>query len=253
MEVKEIPVDLIDISSSNTRKELVDGQADSNVADLARSIERQGLLQPISVRMAADGVRYEVVAGQRRLLAVRQLNHRTVAAVIHADLTEEQAVAVSLVENVHRADMNPRDKAAAFGTLLAQLGTVGEVTKATGIGEATIRKYLMLRSLAPELQEKLAAGEVRNTDALASLAKRFQDDPDDQLAVWDRIGGFRQDIQQDVIRKLSPDMANLDELVNQAAEGELGYRIVRNWPRDCPTIPPSLKPRVAALVREASG
>jgi ParB family transcriptional regulator, chromosome partitioning protein len=250
MEVRELLVERIAISEANTRKDLTDGQSDSDIEDLARSIERQGLLQPISVRPAGDG-RFEVVAGQRRLMAFRLLKRETISAVIHTDLSPNDAVAISLVENVHRADMNPRDKAAAFGALLGQLGTVGAVAKSTGVGEATIRKYLLLRSLAPELQQRLAAGEVRNTDALATLARRFQDDPAIQLEVWDRIGGFRQDIQQEVLRKLDPEMTNLEELVSQAAEGELGFHLVRNCPRDCPTLPAALKPQVAQLIRDA--
>ena len=55
MEVTEIPVDLIDISDANTRKDLSDGQVDSTIEDLARSIERQGLLSPISVFATAEG------------------------------------------------------------------------------------------------------------------------------------------------------------------------------------------------------
>jgi ParB family chromosome partitioning protein len=248
MEVKEIPVARIAVSEANTRKDLADGQADSTIEDLAESIHQQGLLQPISVR-PVDSDRYEVIAGQRRLMAVRLLGYTTIPAIVREGMTVEDATAVSLVENVHRADMNPRDKAAAFGRLLAHLGTVGEVARTTGVGEATIRKYLQLRTLAPELQERLAAGDVRNTDALASLSKRFADDPERQLEVWDRIGAFRQDIQQDVIRELQPDLSNLGDLVDRAAEGGLGYHIVRNCPADCPAIPPPLKDHVSALLR----
>lgn len=187
------------------------------------------------------------MAGQRRLLAFQYLGRDTIPAVIHDAMTDESATAVSLVENVHRADMNPRDKAAAFKTLVDRLGSTQAVSRETGVGEGTVRKYIQLLALAPELQERLAAGEAKNTEALASLARRFPD-PERQLAVWERISGFRQDIQQVVIKRLDEDLENLEELVDQATEGELGYHLVRNCPFDCPTIPEPLKRQVAAMV-----
>src|SRR5712692_10028217 len=97
MEVTEIPIDSIDISAANTRKDLSDGQVDSTIEDLARSIGRQGLLSPISVFPTSDG-RYALVAGQRRLLACKHLAHTTIPAVVHDAMTDESATAVSLVE-----------------------------------------------------------------------------------------------------------------------------------------------------------
>jgi ParB family chromosome partitioning protein len=249
MEVTEIPVALIDISDANTRKDLSDGQVDSTIEDLARSIERQGLLSPISVFATADG-RYSLVAGQRRLLASKHLGRTSIPAVVHPPMTDESATAVSLVENVHRADMNPRDKAVALNRLVEHLGSVQAASRETGVGESTIRKYVQLLALAPSLQESLAAGETKNTQALAKLAQTFSD-ADEQESVWERISGFRQDIQLDVIGRVDGDLGNLDELVNQATEGSLGYRIVRNCPYDCPTIPDALKPKVAEMLASA--
>jgi ParB/RepB/Spo0J family partition protein len=249
MEVTEIPVDLIDISDANTRKDLSDGQVDSTIEDLARSIERQGLLSPIFVFATADG-RYSLVAGQRRLLASKQLGKKSIPAVVHPPMTDESATAVSLVENVHRADMNPRDKAVALNHLVEHLGSIQAASRETGVGESTIRKYVQLLALAPSLQESLAAGETKNTQALARLAQTFSD-ADEQESVWERISGFRQDIQLDVIGRVDGDLGNLDELVNQATEGSLGYRIVRNCPHDCPTIPAALKPKVAEMLASA--
>lgn len=68
MDVIEIPIDLVEVSDANTRKNLQDGQVDSTIEDLAQSIERHGLLSPISVFETPDG-RYALVAGQRRFLA----------------------------------------------------------------------------------------------------------------------------------------------------------------------------------------
>ncbi|MEX2421587.1 MAG: ParB/RepB/Spo0J family partition protein [Actinomycetota bacterium] len=246
MEVEPIAVVLVDVSEFNTRKDLADGQYDSTIEDLARSIQQQGLLQPITVYRKSDG-RYALVAGQRRLLAHKFLGTTTIDALVRDEMTEEDATAVSLIENVHRADMNPRDKARALKKLLDQLGNIQSVCRATGVGDGTVRRYLQLLDLAPELQEGLAAGEVKNTEALAKLAKKFPD-TNTQLTVWDKIAGYRQDVQLDVLKQLDSDLSNLEDLRDQAAEGALGIHMIRNCPFDCPTIPGGLKEQVALLL-----
>ena len=67
-------------------------------------------------------------------------------------MSTADATAISLVENVHRADMNPRDKALAFKTLLDNMGDLQSVSRETGVGVQTIRKFIHLLGLATELQ-----------------------------------------------------------------------------------------------------
>jgi len=246
MEIQNIAILDIDISEFNTRKNLQDGQFDSTIDDLANSISRQGLLSPITVYKTPEGA-YLLIAGQRRLLACRQLGWDLIPAIVRDDISDADATAISLVENVHRADMNPRDKAIAFSALLSKLGSFEAVSQETGVGSSTIRKYTRLRDLAPELQDKLAAGEAKNTQALARLAKEFPDH-EKQLEAWERIGGFTQDVQEQIIQHLDPDLDNLGSLVDLAAEGEFGYHVVRNCPFDCPTIPDALKEKVSSMI-----
>lgn len=246
MIVKEIPVNQIDVTEFNVRKNLADGQQDSSIEDLAMSIEKHGLLSPITVFRKSDG-RYGLVAGQRRLLACKQLGMRSISAIERDSLSDADATAISLVENVHRADMNPRDKALAFKALLDKFGDLQSVSRETGVGVTTIRKYIQLLDLAPELQERLAAGEAKNTAALAQLAQQV-DDANKQLEVWNKIGGFTQVVQEKIIKRVDPNLSNLDELVNQATEGVFDVRLVRNCPFDCPTIPDELKQQVARMI-----
>jgi ParB family chromosome partitioning protein len=81
MNVREISLQDVDISEFNTRKNLADGQYDSTIEDLAKSIEKQGLLSPITVFQKPDG-RYALVAGQRRLLACKQLGWSMIPAIV---------------------------------------------------------------------------------------------------------------------------------------------------------------------------
>ena len=96
MEVTEIPINAIDVSEFNVRKNLIDGQFDSSIEDLANSIAKQGLLSPITVFQKTKG-RYGLVAGQRRLMACRHLKWKTISAIVRANMSDADATAVSLV------------------------------------------------------------------------------------------------------------------------------------------------------------
>jgi ParB family chromosome partitioning protein len=244
--VHELPIGLIDISEFNTRKDLTAGEDEGGVSELAASIEKRGLLSPITVFLKADG-RYDLVAGQRRLLACQRLGWSTIAALVRDHMESVDATAVSLVENLQRADMNPRDKARAMKALLSEVGQEKVVSRETGLSSQTVRKYLRLLDLAPELQEQLAAGEARNTQALADLATKFSD-PEDQKLVFGELRGFTQPVQQEMIKHLEPDLSNLVDIVNQAHEGTFGHKLIRNCPFDCPSIPPSIKQEVYRLI-----
>jgi len=247
MEIKEITISDIEVSEFNTRKDLADGQIDSTIEDLARSIEKQGLLSPITVYQNENG-KYALIAGQRRLLACKHLGLLAISAIIRDNMSTADATAISLVENVHRADMNPRDKAIAFKTLLDNLGDLQSVSRETGVGVQTIRKYIQLLGLATELQDQLAAGETKNTQALANLAQRIKE-PEEQVHVWENIEGFNQGVQQEIIKRLEPDLSNLKDLKDKATEGSFGYKIVHNCPYDCSTIPDALKEQVAEMIK----
>ncbi len=174
MIVTDIAIDDIDVSHENVRKDLADGEIDGGIVELANAIRRQGLLSPITVYAKADG-RYALVVGQRRFLAAKQLRWKSIPAIVRDRMASGDAIAVSLVENVHRADMNPRDKAVAFQALLDRLGSLQAVHAETGVGIPTIKKYIQLFNLAPALQQKLAAGEAQSTAALARLAQTVTD------------------------------------------------------------------------------
>jgi ParB family chromosome partitioning protein len=246
MQFTDIPVSEVDVSQSNVRKNLEDGEIDSSLSDLANAIESQGLLQPITVYRAKN--RFALVVGQRRLLAVKQLGWKTIPAIVRDAMSDEDAIAMSLVENVHRADMNPKDKAVALKALLDRLGTVQKVQKETGMSGGTIRRYVVLLDLAPELQEKLAAGEASATTGLSQLAKKIKD-PQKQIGVYEQIGGFTQDVQTSILGRIDDDLENLEELVDRAHEGVFDRITIRECPRDCPNIPKELEPQVEAMLK----
>lgn len=111
LEVIDIHLTRISISKSNPRKSL-----DTNaIGYLAESMEEHGLLQPITVRPVDDN--YEIVAGERRYRAAKQLNWITIPAIVR-EVTNDEMLEVQVLENLQREDINPIDEAAAFQTLI---------------------------------------------------------------------------------------------------------------------------------------
>lgn len=173
MEVTELPLSAIRVSEFNTRKDLNAGTEDVDTRDLADSIRENGLLNPITVRRNADGA-FDVIAGQRRLLACRELGWRTISAIIRDDMDDENARVASLVENIHRAEMNPIDKARAYQAILEHYGSDQDVSRRAGVTVQTVRKYLHLLKLAPSIRGELGTRQgPAGVSAMARLAQMF--------------------------------------------------------------------------------
>ena len=135
---------------------------------LAASIDAVGLLQPIVVR--PDGDQYVLVAGERRLRAVRHLGHATVAAVIRDDTDAATNLTEALVENLQREDLNPLEEAAAYRELLEEYGlTHDEVGERVGKSRSAITNTVRLLGLPSPIQKYVASGELAAGHARALL------------------------------------------------------------------------------------
>ena len=245
MQTIEVELSAISVSDSNTRKDLAAGTEDTGIDDLANSIREQGLLSPITVRTIADG-RYDLIAGQRRLLAFRKLGMTTIPAIVRDDLADTDATIVSLVENVHRADMSPLDKARAYQSIHTKYGDYNRVAKETGVSVATVRKYLKLLNLAPSIQDKLTTSEgPAGVGTLSTLADTF-DDPEEQEKVLKYIGGFKQGTQQEILKRSGGDIEKVPGLQELAIEGNFDTRMCRDGL--CFSMPEEWKDQVRTLL-----
>lgn len=237
MEVKEIKISNIELSEFNTRKDLNAGTEDTGIEDLANSIKEKGLLNPITVRRNSDGT-YSLIAGQRRFLACKSLGWDTVPAIIRDITDDTDATIISLIENVHRADMNPIDKARAYQMIYTKYNDYSKIAKETGVSVSTVRKYLTLLNLAPSIQERLTTAEgPAGIGTLSKIAEMFS--PDEQEEVIDRIGGFKQQIQLEMIKRSGGDIDSLGDLREQALEGAFNTRLCRGLD-GCTFIPHEL-------------
>lgn len=137
--------------------------------ELAASIREVGLLQPVVVRELGGG-RFELVAGERRLRAVRQLGMPTIAAIVR-DTGDSDLLREALIENIHRTQLNPLEEAAAYRQLLDDFGvTQEELASRLGRSRPTISNALRLLTLPPDVQRRVAAGVLSGGHAKALLS-----------------------------------------------------------------------------------
>jgi ParB family chromosome partitioning protein len=115
-ELRELPIDLLQPGKYQPRTRM-DQDA---LAELAASIKAQGVMQPILVRPVA-GERHEIIAGERRWRAARIAGLSTVPVLVR-DVPDRQALAVSLIENIQREDLNPLEEAAGIQRLVQEFG-----------------------------------------------------------------------------------------------------------------------------------
>jgi len=162
-----LPVQAIEVNPNQPRRAFREQQ----LAELADSIRRDGIIQPLVVRKL--GSSYQLVAGERRLRAAKLAGLETVPVVVQ-DISDERLLEIALVENIQREDLHPIELAQAFERLSKDLGlNHEEIGKRTGKDRATITNSIRLLQLPTDLQElvadrKLSPGHARALLKLAS-------------------------------------------------------------------------------------
>jgi ParB family chromosome partitioning protein len=140
-----------------------------SLAELALSIREQGIMQPILVR-PVEGGRFEIVAGERRWRAAQQAGLREIPALVK-NVPDQSALAVALIENIQREDLNPLEEARGLQRLIDEFGlTHDTAAKAIGRSRSAVSNLLRLNALAPPVQEYVLAGSLEMGHARALLA-----------------------------------------------------------------------------------
>lgn len=170
-EVRELDIDLLEPNRFQPRQVF----SEPKLEELARSIQMHGFVQPIVARKA--GERYQIIAGERRWRAAQRLGMLRVPVVIKT-ISDEQLLEVSLIENIHRENLNPIEEAKAYHRLAHEFGlTQEEVAQRTGKDRSTITNFLRLLKLPKEIQllvleEKLSMGHARALLAIEGLPEQ---------------------------------------------------------------------------------
>lgn len=160
---KDIPIEDLEIGKAQARTR----QLKESISELADSIRKQGLLEPIVVCPGSQAGKYEILTGQRRYLAHLELKLPTIKAVVlDAPVDETEAKVISLTENIMRRDLSRLDKIDACTYLYRKYGSVKAVAEETGLPYREVSEYVKYDKLTQPLKEMVDKGEVELKTAL---------------------------------------------------------------------------------------
>lgn len=161
-------LDVIDVDPQH-REEF----SEEGIAQLADSLKQHGQLQPIRVRYDEGRGRYVLIAGERRLRAMKLAEWEEADAVIaEGDLGEKEILVQQILENLQREDLKPIERANAFKSLIDQHGwDQKQLAAELCVSEGTVSNALKLLKLDDETQAKVDAGELKATVAISSARK----------------------------------------------------------------------------------
>lgn len=163
-QVHQLAIDVIDQNPYQTRTLI----PEESLQELAASIAASGVMQPIVVRPKAGG-RYDLIAGERRLRASTLAGKSTIPAMVR-QVSDEQAMEMTIIENLQREDLNPMEQARAFYRLGSEFGlTQEQMSQRTGKERATIANYLRLVKLPEAVQIDISRGYLSFGHAKAIL------------------------------------------------------------------------------------
>ena len=224
---KDIPLEDLVIGTSQVRL----SDVGKEIEELAESIAKVGLLEPILVAPLESGEKYEIILGQRRFLAHQRLGEKTIKAGILDDRVEEiQAKVLSVTENLVRRNLNRKDLIDVCTYLYKHYASVKEVSDETGLPYEKVRECVKYDRLIPELKVAVDRGEADLKAALRAqdaLATEGDPDPQDSVKLAKEMSQMSGAQQENIRKKLRDDSeASVDELVERAKSGEKVTQII---------------------------
>ena len=163
--LKQIPVEFLQRGEYQPRRDF----NSESLQELADSIVNQGLIQPIVVREIAQN-KYEIIAGERRWRATQLAGLDTVPAIVR-EISDQAAIAMALIENIQREDLNPIEESQALIRLQDEFNlTQQQVAEAVGKSRSAVTNLMRLASLQPVVQQQLERGDIELGHAKCLLA-----------------------------------------------------------------------------------
>ncbi len=184
----DLPVEAIDRNPFQTRTHFNEAQ----LTELANSIAATGVVQPIAVRALPSG-RYQLITGERRLMASKKAGKTYIPAILRV-VSDEQAMEMTIVENLQRADLNPMEQARAYQRLAHDFKmTQEQMATRTGKERASVANFLRLLRLPAPVQAKVEAGELSFGHARTLLAL---DTPEAVTAAAQKVTALSMSVRQ---------------------------------------------------------
>lgn len=168
--IVEINIDLIDPNPFQPRKFFDDDE----LVELAETIEKHGLIQPIAVRKVGD--RYQIISGERRTRASKLANCRTIKAQVYENLDDKTMSEWALIENIQRVDLNPIEVAQSYQQLIDNHNyTHDDLAKTVGKSRSAITNALRLLKLPNQVQAWIQEGKLAGGAARALCSEKIAD------------------------------------------------------------------------------
>ncbi len=207
---------------------------DADIQELAESIREMGLLHPPVVTKILGTTKYEIVAGERRVMACRHLGYSEIQAVVRERPTLEEIAHLALIENVQRVDLNPVEIARSIKTLIDDFGlSQEEIALKIGKKRSTVANYLRILQLPKEMHEALERGKITLAHAKVLLScepkmrgKLFQKMLSDDLTV---------EKATKIVKRQSPDHLYYKDL-EERLKRHLGMRVMVEGSKNRGTI-----------------
>ncbi len=196
-DMREIPVDLLQPGKYQPRSDM----HPESLEELANSIRAQGVVQPIVVRSINSAGQYEIIAGERRWRAAQMAGLHEIPAVVR-NVPDEAAIAMALIENIQREDLNPIEEAVALQRLIDEFEmTHQEAAGAVGRSRAAVSNLLRLLTLNTDVRKMLEQGDLEMGHARALLA--LDGEKQSQTAREVAAKGYSVRETEQLVRRLS--------------------------------------------------
>ena len=213
MDIINIKIEDLRISDINVRKNLI-----SNIEELAESINKNGLINPITVKLNSDG-KYDVIAGQRRYLAMKSLNRNYIPCNL-INIDDDAALEISIIENIQKHNLSICDKVLSYSKL-CDIQDADKVIEMTKISKPTLKKYLKIKDLPLEVLKKL--DEQDKSKITVPIAVEFTTFPKDinLMEIIGKLATFKTKIKMELIKKIKENEYNeIDEIIDEYSEEE---------------------------------
>ncbi len=165
-QLEQISVDVLQRGEYQPRRYI----GDEELQELSDSIKQHGVMQPIVIRKLADSEQYEIIAGERRWRAAQKAGLTHIPAIVR-DISDQVAIALALIENIQRQDLNPMEQALALQRFHEEFGlSHQEIAETVGKARATVSNLLRLLSLEDTVKDLLNTAQIDMGHARAILA-----------------------------------------------------------------------------------
>ncbi|MCW3102699.1 MAG: ParB/RepB/Spo0J family partition protein [Bacteroidetes bacterium] len=231
--VIEIRISDIKLDGANVRSDLNSPNSQEGLQELADNIKINGLLQPIVLRGVQGAPPYDVIVGQRRFLAHKILKHKTIKAIFSGNVSDIEAILLSLSENMCRQEMRFDDISSAITKLYTKFGKdERKVKEHTGFSIRTIRTYVKIEEQAtPKIKKLLSAGKVSMYDAKRVVDASFGDSKKADVLI-DAIAKLSNYEKKRLVESGSRNpKANASEILKEAKQPKLEETVILNLPR----------------------